>query len=386
MVDNSPRCFVCANGNPVEPRMHYISERSLGDFLQATGLQLGMNARRCFTRHGGEIEDVALVMHNEVLFLSAGEDFLPCRQTDAEALSFTCQVLLEEELYHRRLVAENGASVSVSQLYAPAPLAAPAPRVAAPPSAAPYDDEWGATDDHEEEEDEEESLGALAATSSRFASALPRTASFGLSAVGDAVGDAGDRWGDPAVAWTPAQLVQQVPPGLLAEKPARRARPSSMRLQPEPEPEPQPEPEPPKLYLEPEPEPEVSVASRFQPQLSVTLPPPAQQPALSQPDGGTYDDDVDEDEAAAEAEQEAIYQLLLQRETKLMRIYAFYVEHQPPDMQTHQKKPGKARARGHISPRSSMSSTHGTSPRCVFLLHLNCCANLLTNLFVTNLL
>ena len=97
------RCFCCANGNPTDPRMQYVEEEALGDFLARVGLDLGLSARRLFTRHGGEIGDVALVMHNEVLFISSGEDFLPCRQTDAEALSFACQVLLEEELYHLRL-------------------------------------------------------------------------------------------------------------------------------------------------------------------------------------------------------------------------------------------------------------------------------------------
>ena len=100
-------------------RPHCAKERSLASFLEAVGLGLGMVARRCFTRHGGEIDDVELVMHNEVLFVSAGEDFLPCRQSDAEALSFACQVMLEEELFHRRLVAQNQAAVA-SALPAPA--------------------------------------------------------------------------------------------------------------------------------------------------------------------------------------------------------------------------------------------------------------------------
>ena len=86
-----------------------------------------MVARRCFTRHGGEIDDVELVMHNEVLFVSAGEDFLPCRQSDAEALSFACQVMLEEEVFHRRLVAQNQAAVA-SVLPAPARWCRPEPQ------------------------------------------------------------------------------------------------------------------------------------------------------------------------------------------------------------------------------------------------------------------
>eukprot|EP01046_Picozoa_sp_COSAG06_P078297 COSAG06_NODE_25929_length_625_cov_4.977186_2_plen_42_part_01 len=42
MASHDPRCFICANGNPIEPRMHYIKERSLGEFLAAVGLQLGL--------------------------------------------------------------------------------------------------------------------------------------------------------------------------------------------------------------------------------------------------------------------------------------------------------------------------------------------------------
>ena len=358
--------------------MHYIKERSLGEFLAAVGLQLGLQARRCFTRHGGEIEDVALVMHNEVLFISAGEDFLPCRQTDAEALSFACQVMLEEELYHRRLVAENQAGAQqLSDEPSPA-----APALARAPAPAP----------------------APAAAGTPYTSALSRTASFGLSVVNGVGGAAAaDRWGDPAVAWTAAQL-SQVPAHLLEGVPPQstRLQPSSLQLEPEPashferewsalqarnlttHPEPEPEPEPEgddesgahlktleqlhkaghidaeelRQYratllnypgVEPEPEPEPEPVRDRQPAAARSA---ARSLSVAVDDA---DEDGGDDEAAKAAEQDAILQLLLERETKLMRIYAFYVEHQPPEPK-NRPKPTHRRPAGYVSPRSPTKS------------------------------
>ena len=363
------RCFLCANGNPVEPRLHYVQvmashtaltharasgpaaarttdccglganeltkriascaqERTLEGFLEAVGLKLGLQARRCFTRHGGEIEDVALVMHNEVLFLSAGEDFLPCRQGDAESLSYACQLMLEEELFHRRLVAQNQAAVSMA-LEPPAQ----APREG---SLLRWANETGhsRTRPHREQQPTSPDWqwdDAARPSENRFASSLGRTVSFGLSAVEGAVGEPDDRWGGQTVAaWTAAQI----PAHLLEGEPPRSSRGQagsrpnaqwSSELQPQPELEPEPEPEP-EAELQPEPEAE---------------------PAADQ--SATGDSEAEE--------QEAILQLLLERETKLMRIYAFYVEHQPPEPKERPAPSHSYRSvnAGHPSPISQRS-------------------------------
>jgi hypothetical protein len=187
----------------------------LASFLEAVGLGLGMVARRCFTRHGGEIDDVELVMHNEVLFVSAGEDFLPCRQSDAEALSFACQVMLEEELFDRRLVAQNQAAVA-SALPAPAPALAPALR-GMPAHAQAREQFTPAARSPRRKWNAERPSGKP------FGTSLGRTVSFGLSAVDGAVGEPADRWGDPALEWTAAQLAE-VPAHLMEGEPPRSTR------------------------------------------------------------------------------------------------------------------------------------------------------------------
>ena len=212
------RCFLCANGSPVEPRLHYIQvmatdtahttdycrlsaselktrvaswqERTLEGFLEAVGLKLGLQARRCFTRHGGEVEDVALVMHNEVLFLSAGEEFLPCRQGDAESLSYACQLMLEEELLHRRLVAQSQAAGS-SALQPPAQ----APREGRPPRSANETVLSLGRAHREQPTSPEQQWDAARPGETRLASSLARTVSFGLSAVDGGVGEPDDGWG-----------------------------------------------------------------------------------------------------------------------------------------------------------------------------------------------
>ena len=55
-----PRCFICANGNPVEPRMHYVKERSMQAFLHAAGLQLGARTTEPFAT----LSDVATLMQH----------------------------------------------------------------------------------------------------------------------------------------------------------------------------------------------------------------------------------------------------------------------------------------------------------------------------------
>eukprot|EP01048_Picozoa_sp_COSAG05_P027743 COSAG05_NODE_8250_length_723_cov_0.615385_1_plen_127_part_00 len=94
----STRVFISANGNPTAPVLKYATEPTLDLFLLAAGEALGIPGRRCFARSGGEIEDVSLLMHNETLFVSSGEDFLPCRASDAEHLAGLCQQLLRREL------------------------------------------------------------------------------------------------------------------------------------------------------------------------------------------------------------------------------------------------------------------------------------------------
>ena len=79
------RVFLCANGNPTSAVLKYATEPSLDLFLSAAGEVIGIPARRCFARSGGEIEDVSLMMHNETLFISSGEDFLPCLAADGES-------------------------------------------------------------------------------------------------------------------------------------------------------------------------------------------------------------------------------------------------------------------------------------------------------------
>ena len=312
------RCFLCANGSPVEPRLHYIQvmatdtahttdycrlsaselktrvaswqERTLEGFLEAVGLKLGLQARRCFTRHGGEIEDVALVMHNEVLFLSAGEEFLPCRQGDAESLSYACQLMLEEELLHRRLVAQSQAAGS-SALQPPAQ----APREGRPPRSANETVLSLGRAHREQPTSPEQQWDAARPGETRLASSLARTVSFGLSAVDGGVGEPDDGWGgQTAVAWSAAQLAE-VPAHLLEGEPPRstRGRAGSRppaQWSPEPEPEPEPEPVPGDRERQRETERETQ--------------------------GGPAADESATGEGDA-AEQEAILQLLLERETKV---------------------------------------------------------------------
>ena len=240
------RCFCCANGNPTDPRMQYVEEEALGDFLARVGLDLGLSARRLFTRHGGEIGDVALVMHNEVLFISSGEDFLPCRQTDAEALSFACQVLLEEELYHLRLANQP-----------------PAPAQTPPTPSGRAAQEFTFADGQTVSFDEDASVDQT----------LPAPGSPSPPA---------QRWG-------------------------RRS---------EPEPEPEPEPTSSEVELR------TQLRSMQRTFEEPPPPAPAPEPELSAELGAEL--------SAEDPEQAEILRILVERESKLMRIFNFYVDQQSP--------------------------------------------------------
>jgi len=52
------------------------------DFLKNVGRKLGMQANRVFNEDGGEIDEIELVMHKDVLFVSVGEGFLPPSSLD----------------------------------------------------------------------------------------------------------------------------------------------------------------------------------------------------------------------------------------------------------------------------------------------------------------
>lgn len=50
---------------------------SLEELLTAAGNKFGITAKRLFTPHGGELDDLKLIRDDDIVYVSAGEGFIP---------------------------------------------------------------------------------------------------------------------------------------------------------------------------------------------------------------------------------------------------------------------------------------------------------------------
>ncbi|KAM7287794.1 BTB/POZ domain-containing protein KCTD9 [Ixodes scapularis] len=73
--DSNLRVLIYRNGATRDGKIFPVPE-SLEKLLQAVSAKFGMQAKRLFTDKGGEIDDVALIRDEDVLYASCGEGFL----------------------------------------------------------------------------------------------------------------------------------------------------------------------------------------------------------------------------------------------------------------------------------------------------------------------
>ncbi|CAN8028639.1 unnamed protein product [Ixodes persulcatus] len=73
--DSNLRVLIYRNGATRDGKIFPVPE-SLEKLLQAVSTKFGMQAKRLFTDKGGEIDDVALIRDEDVLYASCGEGFL----------------------------------------------------------------------------------------------------------------------------------------------------------------------------------------------------------------------------------------------------------------------------------------------------------------------
>ncbi|CAH1404340.1 unnamed protein product [Nezara viridula] len=70
------RVIVFRNGSEVDGKVLLITH-SLEELLNAAGNKFNIAAKRIFTAKGGEIDDIKLIRDDDILYVSAGEGFIP---------------------------------------------------------------------------------------------------------------------------------------------------------------------------------------------------------------------------------------------------------------------------------------------------------------------
>uniref|UniRef100_A0A1B6MF92 KHA domain-containing protein n=1 Tax=Graphocephala atropunctata TaxID=36148 RepID=A0A1B6MF92_9HEMI len=70
------RIIAFKNGTDVDGKLILVTH-SLEELLTAAGNKFSMTAKRLFTPQGGEIDDIKLIRDDDILYVSAGEGFIP---------------------------------------------------------------------------------------------------------------------------------------------------------------------------------------------------------------------------------------------------------------------------------------------------------------------
>uniref|UniRef100_A0A0A9YV15 BTB/POZ domain-containing protein KCTD9 n=2 Tax=Lygus hesperus TaxID=30085 RepID=A0A0A9YV15_LYGHE len=70
------RVIIFKNGTEVDGKVVLVTH-SLDELLTTAGNKFGIVAKRIFTEKGGEIDDLKLVRDDDILYVSAGENFIP---------------------------------------------------------------------------------------------------------------------------------------------------------------------------------------------------------------------------------------------------------------------------------------------------------------------
>jgi hypothetical protein len=89
MTEGKKRVTVFVNGKRVGGRVIYVPKK-WPEFLKVAGRKFGVNATRVFNEEGGELDELELISNKDVLFLSAGENFLPPSTIDHQGTFMFC--------------------------------------------------------------------------------------------------------------------------------------------------------------------------------------------------------------------------------------------------------------------------------------------------------
>lgn len=77
------RVVVFKNGSDVDGKVLLVTH-SLEELLTSAGNKFSFTAKRLFTQKGGEIDDIKLIRDDDILYVSAGEGFIPLGPTGGE--------------------------------------------------------------------------------------------------------------------------------------------------------------------------------------------------------------------------------------------------------------------------------------------------------------